>query len=647
MAASTARALPPVAAGAPIPRVGRSGSTRDGRTAVARSRATATTRARATDTATPAVTTPASDAEWAASSPLEFTPSLKDAASCDALAVVGKKACVLDEGLLAHLPEKVQTHVRLLARDIKPGSEGAKRTTSVVLFDEEGDTLGTERGTTTLELTVIVLPDASALSRHNAPSASHALTKCLAGVKAPRFGKTLGLVCALADASEAVAIAAAVARAFPTYSAKSTEARNTESGRGAVAVKGTVKVALHDASRESHDENTKNGNKSSVDSFDGDAELKAAKAVAGGVRLAARIVDTPPAFMDPDALVAEALSVCAELNKSVLFASDENGKEKASRALVVATTLREKELIAGGFGGIVGVGAAAARDGREPALVHLCHKGDGDEDGDKGRSTALVGKGITFDTGGLQIKGKAGMPGMKTDLGGAAAALGAFYAAVLLDPDGSKRGGGDLHCVLCVAENAVGPSSFRPDDVLLCKSGRSVEINNTDAEGRLVLADGVAFASGEDVDADDVVDIATLTGAQMVATGRFFAGIVSDSEEFEKECVVAGRSSGDLTHPLPYAPEFFSREFGSAVADMRNSVKDRSNAQASCAGQFVANHLAKRGNENGDADKAKVRKPKRWLHVDIAGPSTEKGSGRGTGFGVALLVELLNARGQR
>ena len=588
------------------------------------------------------MTTPASDAEWAASSPLEFSSSLKDAASCDALAVVGKKACVLDEGLLAHLPDAVQTHVRLLARDIKPGSEGAKRTTSVVLFDEEGDTLGTERGTTTLELTVIVLPDASELSRHNAPSASHALTKCLAGVKAPRFGKTLGLVCALADASEAVAIAAAVARAFPTYSAKSTEARNTESGRGAVAVKGTVKVALHDASRESHDENTKNGNKSSVDSFDGDAELKAAKAVAGGVRLAARIVDTPPAFMDPDALVAEALSVCAELNKSVLFASDENGKEKASRALVVATTLREKELIAGGFGGIVGVGAAAARDGREPALVHLCHKGDGALT--KGRSTALVGKGITFDTGGLQIKGKAGMPGMKTDLGGAAAALGAFQAAVLIDPDGSKRGGGDLHCVLCVAENAVGPSAFRPDDVLLCKSGRSVEINNTDAEGRLVLADGVAFASGGAVDADDVVDVATLTGAQMVATGRRFAGIVSDSETLEKACVDAGRKSGDLAHPLPYAPEFFSREFGSAVADMRNSVKDRANAQASCAGQFIADHLALGFAEPSGGGDARQR---RWLHVDIAGPATEKGTGRGTGFGVALLVELLHANASR
>ena len=128
---------------------------------------------------------------------------------------------------------------------------------------------------------------------------------------------------------------------------------------------------------------------------------------------------------------------------------------------------------------------------------------------------------------------------------------------------------------------------------------------------------------------------------------RHFAGIVSDDEAMERACEDAGRRSGDLCHALPYAPEFFTREFSSKVADMRNSVKDRSNAQASCAGQFVANHLAKRGNENGDADKAKVRKPKRWLHVDIAGPSTEKGSGRGTGFGVALLVELLNARGQR
>ena len=620
MAASTAHVLPAVAAAATVPRVRRSGSARDGRSAMARSRATATTKARATDTATLAVTTPTSDGEWAASSPLAFTYSVADAASCDALAVVGKKACVLDERMLAQVPDALRAHVRALAEAATPGDGGAKRT-ATVLIPSSNET-SNETGSL-LELTVVILPDASALSRHNAPSASHAASRWLAGLKAPKGDKTLGVACSLESASEAVAIAAAVARAFPTYSAKSTsESRHTDTGRGAVAVKGAVRVALFDAGA---------GDASGAE-LTGDA-LEAAAAVAGGVRLAARIVDTPPALMDPDALVREALDACAELNASVV--------SRGAGDLVAATTLREAELIAGGFGGIVGVGAAAARDGREPALVHLVHRGTR---GANARSTALVGKGITFDTGGLQIKGKSGMPGMKTDLGGAAAALGAFRAAVALDPDGALRGGGDLHCVLCVAENAVGPGAFRPDDVLLCKSGRSVEINNTDAEGRLVLADGVAFASGVDVDADDVVDVATLTGAQMVATGRRFAGIVSDSETLEKACVDAGRKSGDLAHPLPYAPEFFSREFGSAVADMRNSVKDRANAQASCAGQFIADHLAPGCAEPSGGGDARER---RWLHVDIAGPATEKGTGRGTGFGVALLVELLHANASR
>lgn len=620
MAASTAHVLPAVATAAPVPRVRRSGSARDGRSAMARSRATATTKARATDTATLAVTTPTSDEEWAASSPLAFTYSVADAASCDALAVVGKKACVLDERMLAQVPDALRAHVRALAEAATPGDGGAKRT-ATVLIPSSNET-SNETGSL-LELTVVILPDASALSRHNAPSASHAASRWLAGLKAPKGDKTLGVACSLESASEAVAIAAAVARTFPTYSAKSTsESRHTDTGRGAVAVKGEVRVAFFDAGA---------GDASGAE-LTGDA-LEAAAAVAGGVRLAARIVDTPPALMDPDALVREALGACAELNASVV--------SRGAGDLVAATTLREAELIAGGFGGIVGVGAAAARDGREPALVHLVHRGTC---GANSRSTALVGKGITFDTGGLQIKGKSGMPGMKTDLGGAAAALGAFRAAVALDPDGALRGGGDLHCVLCVAENAVGPGAFRPDDVLLCKSGRSVEINNTDAEGRLVLADGVAFASGVDVDADDIVDVATLTGAQMVATGRRFAGIVSDSETLEKACVDAGRKSGDLAHPLPYAPEFFSREFGSAVADMRNSVKDRANAQASCAGQFIADHLAPGFAEPSGGGDARER---RWLHVDIAGPATEKGTGRGTGFGVALLVELLHANASR
>ena len=269
------------------------------------------------------------------------------------------------------------------------------------------------------------------------------------------------------------------------------------------------------------------------------------------------------------------------------------------------------------------------------------------------RKVALVGKGVTFDTGGLQIKPRTGMGGMKTDLGGAAGMLGAFGAIVDLRPTHLA----ELHLVLCVAENAVGAAAFRPDDVVVGKSGKTMEINNTDAEGRLVLADGVAFASGE-LACDDIVDMATLTGAQMVATGRYFAGILSDDERLETACVAAGRKSGDLCHALPYAPEFFTREFKSGVADMKNSVKDRSNAQASCAGQFIANHLDaawRRDGEENDRDEGSEgskeskatsdearRLARRWLHVDMAGPSTHAGSGRGTGFGVALLAELVN-----
>ena len=148
-------------------------------------------------------------------------------------------------------------------------------------------------------------------------------------------------------------------------------------------------------------------------------------------------------------------------------------------------------------------------------------------------------------------------------------------------------------------------------------------MNNTDAEGRLVLGDGVAYAV-KDLKADTVVDMATLTGAQLVATGRRHAAIVCNDDKLEADAVKAGRTSGDLTHPLPYCPEWYRSEFSSKIADMKNSVKDRLNAQTSCAGQFVANHL-------GDFEG-------KWLHVDIAGPAFV--GGRGTGFGVALLVEL-------
>ena len=212
------------------------------------------------------------------------------------------------------------------------------------------------------------------------------------------------------------------------------------------------------------------------------------------------------------------------------------------------------------------------------------------------------------------------------------ALLGAFEAAVEIGLDQSSSCG-TLHLVLCLAENAIGPGAVRNDDIIQGLSGLTCEINNSDAEGRLVLADGVAHATCSppklpwlDGMPDLVVDMATLTGAQMIATGKRHAGIVANTDEVEASVVAAGKHSGDLVHPLPFAPEFYRKEFASKVANMKNSVKDRGNAQASCAANFIAEHLHPEY-QGG------------WLHVDLAGPSFLED--RGTGFGVGLSLSML------
>lgn len=149
-------------------------------------------------------------------------------------------------------------------------------------------------------------------------------------------------------------------------------------------------------------------------------------------------------------------------------------------------------------------------------------------------------------------------------------------------------------------------------------------------EGRLVLGDGVAYAA-KDLGATTIVDIATLTGAQGIATGKRHAAVLADTAELEAAAVAAGRASGDLVFPVPYCPEFFLKEFATPAAGMLNSVRDRSNAQVSCAGSFIGAHLPAGWAEGGG----------RWLHVDCAAPAEG-----GTGYGVAQLVELLRSAGK-
>jgi len=159
-------------------------------------------------------------------------------------------------------------------------------------------------------------------------------------------------------------------------------------------------------------------------------------------------------------------------------------------------------------------------------------------------------------------------------------------------------------------------------------SGKTVEVNNTDAEGRLVLADGVAYAV-KHLNPKVVVDMATLTGAQGISTGNRIGAIYTNDEDLERLAVKAGKTSGDLVHPMPYAPEFHRPEFKSSIADMKNSVKNRANAQVSCAGQFVANHLGE------------YEQTGKWLHVDMAFPAFTGDDERATGFGVAFIQALL------
>ncbi len=167
---------------------------------------------------------------------------------------------------------------------------------------------------------------------------------------------------------------------------------------------------------------------------------------------------------------------------------------------------------------------------------------------------------------------------MKRDMGGAAAIFGAFKTYCEL-----KNQTTSVYAILCLAENSVGPLATRPDDIHVSYSGKSIEINNTDAEGRLALADGVAYAS-KHIKPAILLDMATLTGAQGIVSGPKFCSIMTDSETLEKLTVRKGLQCGEMCAPIIYCPEFLQNEFSSSVADMKNSVKNRANAQCSCAG---------------------------------------------------------------
>jgi leucyl aminopeptidase len=281
----------------------------------------------------------------------------------------------------------------------------------------------------------------------------------------------------------------------------------------------------------------------------------------------------------------------------------------ASEALAVEVFGRA-ELEAKGMGGLIAVGQGSAE---EPRLIVLRYSG-----GDSGPTLAFVGKGVTFDTGGISLKPGAGMQEMKMDMSGAAAVLEAVAAIAEL---GLPI---ELIAVVPTTENMPSGTAIKPGDVITQYNGKTVEVNNTDAEGRLILADALAYAV--ELGVERIVDIATLTGAVEIALGSTYAGLVSNDDTLAAEVIEAGEVSGELVWRLPLHPEYKELMKGT-VADLSNLAKKRK-AGTITAASFLEEFV-------GETP---------WAHLDIAGSAWDVGReyvGNGAnGFGVRLLVEL-------
>jgi len=310
---------------------------------------------------------------------------------------------------------------------------------------------------------------------------------------------------------------------------------------------------------------------------DSGALIARATAIAEAAALVKDLVNTPPLDLYPETFAERAQAASSDLP-------------------VTVTVWDEEQLAVEGFGGILGVGQGSTRP---PRLVKVAYSPDGAE-----RHLALVGKGITFDSGGLSLKPATGMVGMKYDMTGAATVLGVVLAAARLALPVR------VTAWLCLAENMPSGSAIRPNDVLRIRGGRTVEVLNTDAEGRLVLADGLVAASEEQPDA--IVDVATLTGAAMVALGTRYAAVMG-SDDLVDQVLTAGKESGELLWPMPLPGELRAT-INSDVADIANANPGNTAGGALLAGVFLQEFVGR----TGDADDA-PRIP--WAHLDIAGPA--------------------------
>jgi leucyl aminopeptidase len=325
-----------------------------------------------------------------------------------------------------------------------------------------------------------------------------------------------------------------------------------------------------------------------------DAAVDRARVLASAMTLVRDLVNTAPGDLVPADLAAAAEQVASASGLGLLV-------------------LDENDLAKEGYGGILGVGMGSAHP---PRLVRLEYTHP-----DADRTVVFAGKGITFDSGGLSLKPSKAMETMKADMSGAAAVLGALQAIAALGPVVNVVG------YLPLAENMPGGGAQRPSDVITIYGGKTVEVLNTDAEGRLVLADALA-RSGADAPSL-LIDVATLTGAQVVALGERTAGVMATDDALAAEVAATARRAGEAMWPMPL-PEELRKGLESTVADIANVAGDRS------GGMLVGGHFLRDFVPEGV----------RWAHLDIAGPAFNDGAAYGyvpkggTAAAVRTLVQI-------
>ena len=324
-----------------------------------------------------------------------------------------------------------------------------------------------------------------------------------------------------------------------------------------------------------------------------------AQILAEATNLARTLINEPPNVLTPIELANRASQMAQEVGlECEVFAQE-----------------KIKEL---GMGGLIGVSQGSAEP---PRFIILRHRGaDSSEKG-----LALVGKGITFDTGGISLKPPANMDEMKGDMGGAAAVIGAMQAIGRLKPNIN------VTALVPTCENKPGPTAYLPGDILRIMNGKTIEIVNTDAEGRLILADALSYAVKEGL--SPIIDLATLTGGIVVALGNVMTGLFCNDEELSDAIISAGRLAGEKYWPMPLDDEY-SESIKSEIADIKQTG---SRAASSVTAAKILEHFV------GDSQ---------WAHLDIAGTSyveskksyQEKG---GTGVGVRTLTEMVLTQAQK